>query len=326
MSEGQVKGEGRKWWWNVARVVISLGVLALVLVTIGFEEIVDTLAHAAPGPFLAALLLFVVGVVVRAARWRALLVALDVDVPFRRLVYWYFSGSFFNVFLPTGFGGDVVRVLELAQEAQATAAAGTVFVDRMTGLLVLFAMALLALPFSGGLLPVEVRLAVGLLAAGGLTAGGLILQGGVLRCLGRWLPGPLSLDGEGVLARAYSAITACGWRAVGGALFFSLVFNILLILINYLAAVAIGMRISIFYFMLFVPVLSVTLMLPISIGGLGVREGMAVLLFTQVGVDEPTAAAASLAVYAISAMTGLFGGLLYLLQSIRSLRRKPPDD
>ncbi len=312
----------RKRWWTVGRIFISLGLLTFVLLVVGPEKLGNVVSTASPGPFLAGLLLFVVGVVVRAARWRALLAALGIRLPFRRLVYLYFSGSFFNAFLPTGFGGDVVRVLELAQETQTSAAIGTVLVDRMTGLLVLFGMALATLPFVGDLLPWQVRWAVGGLAGGGLAAGGLLLQGRWLRRWGGWLPGPLSLTGEGILARTYDAVTACGWRAVGTAMGISLLFNTLLILINYLAARAVGMNLGLVYFFVIVPVLSVTLMLPISVGGLGVREGLAVLLFTQAGVDQATAAAASLAVYGISAITGLFGGLLYLVQSLRDLREK----
>jgi uncharacterized membrane protein YbhN (UPF0104 family) len=299
--------------------VISLGLLLFVILKIGLGDILGVLRTASLGPLVVAFVLFILGVIVRAARWRALLVALDIDVPFRRLIYLYFSGSFFNVFLPTGFGGDVVRVLELAQETQATAALGTVIVDRMTGLLVLLVMALGALPFGGAFLPLEVRWIVIVLAVGGLAAGGLVLEGRVLRRLGGWLPGPLSLTGEGALARAYAAVTACGWRAVGQALGYSLLFNSLLIGINYLAAVAVGMELDLIYFLFLVPVLSTTLMLPISIGGLGVRDTAAVLLFTQVGADQAVAAASSLAVYGISALTGLFGGVLYLVQSTRSL-------
>lgn len=315
-----------KRWWGVVRLLVSLGLLVFVLLTIGLERIGRSLLQADLGPFLLAFVLFFSGVVVRAARWRALLVTLDIQVPFGRLVYLYFVGSFFNAFLPTGFGGDVVRVLELSQDTQGTAAAGTVFVDRMTGLLVLFGMALLALPFSGDLVPVQVRLAVGLLSFGGLLTGGLILQGRWLRRLGGWLPGPLALSGQGVVARVYQAVTACGQRAVGKALAISLIFNILLVLLNYLAAHAVGMRLALPYFMLFVPVLSITLMLPVSVGGLGVREGMAVVLFTQAGVNEAVAAAASLAVYAISTTTGLFGGLLYLIQNTRALREAKDDE
>jgi uncharacterized membrane protein YbhN (UPF0104 family) len=316
----------RKRWWTIARLFISLGLLTFVLLTIGLERIGRTLLHADTGPLLIAFGLYVAGVVVRAIRWRALVLALDLHVPLGRLVYLYFVGTFFNTFLPTGFGGDVVRVLELAQEAQTAVVLGTVVVDRLTGLLVLFAMALLALPFTVGLLPLNIWLPIAALAATGLVAGGLVLQGAWLRRLGRWLPGPLSLAGPGPLARAYDAVTACGWRAVLAALFYSFIFNSLLVLLNYLAARAVGMRLSLTYFLVFVPVLSLALMVPISFGGLGVREGVAVLLFTQVGVDEALAVAFSLAVYAIARLTGLFGGLLYALQSIRGLRRPAQDE
>jgi uncharacterized membrane protein YbhN (UPF0104 family) len=316
----------RKRWWTIARLFISLGLLTFVLLTIGLERIGRTLLQADTGPLLIAFGLFVAGVVVRAVRWRALVLALDLHVPLGRLVYLYFVGTFFNTFLPTGFGGDVVRVVELSQEAQTTVVLGTVVLDRLTGLLVLFVMALLALPFTVGLLPLKIWLTIGALAAAGLVAGGLVLQGTWLRRLGRWLPGPLSLTGAGPLARAYDAVTACGWRAVATALFYSFIFNSLLVLLNYLAARAVGIHLSLTYFLVFVPVLSLALTVPISFGGLGVREGVAVLLFTQVGVDEALAVAFSLAVYAIARITGLFGGLLYALQSIRGLRRTAKDE
>ncbi len=311
----------RKRWWTMARLVISLGLLSFVLLTIGLERIGRILLEAEPGPLLIAFALFITGLIVRALRWRALLVGLGLRVPLGKLIYLYFASTFFSTFLPTAFGGDVVRVMELSQEAQTAAAFGTVLVDRLTGLLALFAMALLALPFGMGLLPQEVWLPIGALAASGLIVGGLILHGRWLRRLGRWLPGPLALTGDRPLARAYDAVTACGWRAVGQALFMSFIFNTLLVVENYSAAQAVGVRLSLTHYFIFVPVLSLTLMLPISIGGLGVREGMAVVLFTQVGVDEALAVAFSLAIYAIARVTGLFGGLIYLLQSIRVLRQ-----
>jgi uncharacterized membrane protein YbhN (UPF0104 family) len=310
----------RKRRWVTARVLISVGLLTFVLYTIGLDRIGRSLLQADPIPLLIALALFVVGVVVRAIRWRTLLAALDLQIPLGRLVNLYFAGAFFNAFLPTGFGGDVVRALELSQEVQSTAVFGTVVLDRLSGLIVLFAMALVALPFGRHLLPFETWLTIGALAVVGLLACGLILEGRWLRRLGRWLPGPLSLTGQGVLARAYDAVTACGRDALGRALFISLLFNMTLLLQNYLVGLAVGMRLGLTYFMIFVPVLALALTLPISLGGLGVREGVAVLLFTQVGVNQAVAVAFSLTVYAIARIASLFGGLLYTLQSLRGLR------
>ena len=314
-----------KRWQAVVRVLISVGLLAFVFSTIGLDRIWHILVSAEPAPLLIALGLAILGIVVRAMRWRVLLEALDLHIPLGRLTYIYFVGAFFNTFLPTGFGGDVVRVLELSQDTQATVALGTVVVDRLTGLLMLFALALVALPFTFELLPLRVWLAISVIATSGLFAGLLILQGGWLRRLGHWLPGPLSLTGEGPLARAYAAITACGWQAVSKALFISLIFNLLLVLQNFLIARAVGMDLGIAYFFVFVPLLSLTLMLPISIGGLGLREGVAVLLFTQVGIDEAVAVAYSLSVWATTRVAGLMGGVLLLGRSITGLRHPPHD-
>jgi uncharacterized membrane protein YbhN (UPF0104 family) len=192
--------------------------------------------------------------------------------------------------------------------------------------LVLFAMALLALPFTFGLLPLEVWVAISVVAVAGLVTGALVLQGRWLRKLSRWLPGPLSLTGEGVLARVYDAVTACGWRAIGTALLISVIFNTLLVVENYLVALAVGMNLSLAYFFVFVPLLSLTLMLPISLGGLGVREGAAVLLFTQVGVDEAVAVAYSLGVYAIARITGLIGGGFFVIQSAVGMRQQVAEE
>jgi hypothetical protein len=64
------------------------------------------------------------------------------------------------------------------------------------------------------------------------------------------------------------------------------------------------------------------LLLPISVSGLGVREGIYVLLFAQVGVGQEQALAFSFAYYSIDLFAGLLGGLIYLLASLGRLRRR----
>jgi hypothetical protein len=88
---------------------------------------------------------------------------------------------------------------------------------------------------------------------------------------------------------------------------------------NYLVALALGIRISLFYFLVFIPIISFLLALPISFSGLGVREGGYVLLFGQAGVPPSLAFAMSLCVYAIAVATGLIGGVLYMLEGFRGL-------
>ncbi len=312
----------RKKWLNLARVLISAGALGFLLWKIGLSQTLAVLRAADLRLLLAAFVLFLLSLVIRAARWAVLLRALGLQVPFWRLAYLYFVGAFFNSFLPTGFGGDVVRALELTQDTPTPAAVGTVLVDRMTGLLVLMAMGLAALPFSASLLvPWLTWLLVGV-AGGGLLAGGLLLEGRLLRRATGWLPEKLSLAGSGPLGRLYAAITGCGWRAVGQALGISLVFNLMNILINFLCGRAVGIGLSLGYFFITAPLISISLMIPISVGGVGVRDWTVVALFNPAGIDSNTAAGMSLSIYAVSAAAGLMGGLMYGVQALREMRRR----
>jgi len=319
MKETSVR---RKGWINGVRILVSLGALAFLLWKIGLGETVAVLRAADPRPLGVAFGLFLVSLVIRAGRWAVLLRALGLRVPFGRLVYLYFVGAFFNSFLPSGFGGDVVRALELTQDTPTTAAVGTVLVDRMTGLLVLLALGLGALPFSvTRLAPWLVWSLVGV-AGGGLLAGGLLLEGRLLRRVTAWLPERFSLSGSGFLGRLYAAVTGCGRRAIGQALAVSLLFNLVNILINFLCGRAVGIDLGLGYFFITAPLISISLMVPISVGGVGIRDWTVVALFGPAGVDSNTAASMSLSIYAVSAAAGLVGGAMYAVQGLRGVRRR----
>jgi uncharacterized membrane protein YbhN (UPF0104 family) len=314
----------KKQWSNVLRVLISVAALGFLLWQIGLGETMAVLRSADLSLLLAAFLLFLVSLVVRAGRWAVLLRALELRVSFRRLVYLYFIGTFYNSFLPSGFGGDVARAVELTQDTPPPAAVGTVLVDRMTGLLVLLVIGLLALPFSIASLPLWLVWLLILVAGGGLVAGALILEGRLLLRVTTWLPDRLSLAGSGTLGRIYAAVSGCGWRAIGQALAISLIFNLINILINFLCGRAVGIDLSLGYFFVTAPLISISLMVPVSIGGIGIRDWVVVALFDPVGVSSNTAASMSLSLYAVSAAAGLVGGLLYGIQGLREMRQKRP--
>ncbi len=314
----------KKRGMNVLRVLVSAGALAFLFWKIGLGETLAVLRQADLCYLLAAFLLFVISLVIRACRWFVLLRGLALGVPFGRLVHLYFVGAFFNAFLPTGFGGDVVRALELSGDTNTSAAVGTVLLDRMSGLLVLFAMGLITLPFTFTRLePWLAGLLVGI-AGGGLLAGALVLEGRFLRRVTGRLPSVLSLRGEGFLAQVYAAVTGCGRRAVLEALGVSLVFNVVNVLVNWLCGLAVGIPQGPGFYFIVTPLISVTLLVPVSISGLGVRDWVAVALFSSVGVDANTAAAMSLSIYLVSAAAGLVGGVVYGIEGLRGLRGREP--
>lgn len=314
----------KKRGMNVLRVLVSAGALAFLFWKIGLGETLAVLGQADLCYLLAAFLLFVISLVIRTCRWFVLLRGLALGVPFGRLVHLYFVGAFFNAFLPTGFGGDVVRALELSGDTNTSAAVGTVLLDRMSGLFVLFAMGLIALPITFTRLePWLAGLLVGI-AGGGLLAGALVLEGRFLRRVTGRLPSVFSLRGAGFLAQVYAAVTGCGRRAVLEALGVSLVFNVVNVLINWLCGLAVGIPQGPGFYFIVTPLISVTLLVPVSISGLGVRDWVAVALFGSVGVDANTAAAMSLSIYLVSAAAGLVGGMLYGIEGLRGLREREP--
>ena len=307
---------------NFARILISVGLMAWVISRAGLDKLLANIRTADVRPYALAIGLALVGILLRAVRWQILLNAVNAKVPFRRLVYLYFVGAFFNAFLPTGFGGDVVRVLEFGKGATSAQAAGTAVVDRLTGFIVLFWLALIALPIGANLLPPATTLLIALLAGGVTLGSALLFEGRLLRWITARFPRSLSLAGDAWLGRTYGVITACGWRAITGALGVSAVFNIMMNAAGLLVARAFRMDVSVWTLFLFVPVATAALLVPISISGLGVREGIFVTLFAQVGVAGSQAVAFSLTWYSLDFAMALVGGVIYFAAGVMGLREK----
>jgi len=308
---------------NVLKIAVTLGLLLVVALTLDLGQVWEALKTARWGDLAIALVLYQVGIVVRAYRWQALLRAHGVEAPIARLTHLYYVGTFFNSFLPSGFGGDVVRMVELAQYgADGPLAISTVLVDRIMGLIVLFAMALVALPFSWQLVPPAVSLALLALIAVLGVAIGLFLNRPLVEGLSRRVRPLGKLMAHPKVAALYGSFHHYDRKALGRAGAASLVFNLSLIVVQIYLGRAVGVFLSPGYFFLFVPIISSLLTLPISIGGFGVREGGYVVLFGQAGVAAPQAVAMSLLFYAVNAVTGLVGGALYLIQGATGLRRR----
>ncbi|MGC9398893.1 MAG: lysylphosphatidylglycerol synthase transmembrane domain-containing protein [Anaerolineae bacterium] len=317
MAELTAPGANRRWL-TALKVGVSGGLLFYLLrYQVDLAQLWATLRGARWEYLLIAGLLIVLGTALRAVRWQALLQALEMEVLLRRLIYLYFVGAFFNIFLPSGLGGDAVRMAELTQSTQrGPEAVGTTLVDRAMGLWVLFALALVALPFSGGLLPPGWTPVIGAIAAVGVVGGWVVVTSPLLPWLGRRVKWP----GREKVERFAHAVAELGYPALARASLVSLVFDLLLIAFNVLVAAALGVRQPLGVFLLFTPLISFSLALPISVGGLGVREQTYVLLFGAVGVPETTAVAMSLLNYTLShVIVGLLGGLLYAVSNAKEL-------
>jgi hypothetical protein len=307
---------------GVVQIAISVALLTIILRQVNWVEVRDALRRIELGWLALAWGMFILGVIVRAARWQTLLNALGVRRSLRELSAWYFVGGFFNVVLPTGFGGDAVRVAELAQDTQRLdLAVNSVFVDRYLGLMVLLAMGLLGALAAPSVAPAAV---VWLTAA--LFLAGLIAA--VALAMPWWdeLAARPGLLGKTVsflrLPPLARAVRPYDQRTLGRALALSLVFNFLQVGWNVAIARGLGIQAPLMSFFIFVPLTAVALLLP-AFGGLGIREMTYAGLFGSISVPQAQAVALSLGVYAITVATGLLGGLIYLFGGIRRARAKP---
>ncbi len=310
---------GRRRLRGLIQIAISVILLALIFRQVHWLEIWDTLRHIHLLWLLLAWVIFLLGIVVRAARWGTLLDALGIHRPLRELAAWYFVGGFFNVILPTGFGGDAVRVAEVAQDTKRLGATlNSVIVDRYLGIIVLLGMGLATAVIWPGAAPIGVVALMAVLFGGGLLAAWV---------LGRPWWGVLGQRGDlvGRAVRALrlpalaEAIASYDRRAIARGLAISLLFNFLQIGWNVAIARGLGISLPLTTFLVFVPLTAVALLLP-AFGGLGVRELTYVGLFGSAGLPAATAMALSLGVYIITVATGLVGGVMYLAAGLHRAR------
>jgi len=317
----QVENKTQSRWINLFKIAVSLVGVLIIVLTQDLGEALRLLSELNWLPFLAALLLFILGVPVRSYRWGTLVWSLGVKVGWWRLVGLYFVGSFFNMFLPTGVGGDAVKMYELSRDDHKVAEAiSSVLVDRFLGLFMLFAMALLALVLGQELVPPEVRLVIALVFVLSVVAVALLFQRTWIESLAKGLGLDRLLGRFKILRELYQSLHVYSKAALLRASMASVAFNLMLIVGYYFLGVAVGIDLSLWHYFLFVPVISAVLLIP-SVGGFGIREGTTVLLFNQVGVGEAQALALALAYDLTLLVVGFIGASVYIVQGLREARQ-----
>jgi uncharacterized membrane protein YbhN (UPF0104 family) len=315
---------------GILQVLLSLTLLFLLLNSVGFKEVLGTLVNINPAWYLLAFGIFLLNIVIRSYRWTILLHSLNSRPPFRRLLYLYFLGFFANNFIPTGFGGDVVKVVSLRQRyGRGTEALSSVIMDRLTGLLGTSIIALVALTWNTFNQTTAIDLPIGLWLAifaisFGIPAGFLLIRWtDLVGIMTARFPAIGQLPLYDRFARLVDTVHRYPFPTLLKALLISLPFTINLVLIQYSISRALGVEVPPILFPLFVPLISLINLLPFGFNGLGVREGVYLFLFVPAGVAPEEAIAMSLAYYFLRFGSGLVGGLLYAVSSVSKLIRSP---
>jgi uncharacterized membrane protein YbhN (UPF0104 family) len=108
--------------------------------------------------------------------------------------------------------------------------------------------------------------------------------------------------------------------AIGRSYLVSFLFNFTLVLMYACIGWSLGAQVTLAQFAITVPITSLFLILPISVGGLGVREWSFKLLYQPIGVTAPMAVVMSLLVYLVgNIVPGIIGGVIYLIRGTRGV-------
>jgi glycosyltransferase 2 family protein len=315
-----------KAWQFGLKLIVSIGLLTLLLSRTDLQAIGSLFRSLHIPIFFGSILLYLLTQLLSTIRWRCLLRAEKIDLPFRRLILLYFEGMFFNLMLPTAIGGDLVRgyqVSRLTERREASLA--SILVERLSGFAALAIIACIAIipAYTHVNDPLVIWLTAGS-AAGMVALIASLLSDRLQALFFRLLHGVGLGRFHETVHRLYEAVQRY-WThrsVLLLALGLSLVLQSLFITIVYLISQALNLPVPFRYFFLFVPLISVISMLPISIAGLGLRDGSAVYLFTKVGLDAAGALSLSLLWFAMTALCSGLGGIVFLVgHSQRQLDR-----
>jgi uncharacterized membrane protein YbhN (UPF0104 family) len=294
----------------LARIAVSGAILAVIVPRIHLGTIAWTPASTA---WLAAAgVLILAGIGISALRWQRVAAALGVPGRLTTMFGWYLAGYFVGSFLPSTVGGDVLRVARLSSSSGDTPASfASVVLERMTGWLVLPLLTLAGFLVNPGLLHLAGpgdRLAL-LLALG--TLGALVV---VVVLAGHPRLGGRLAGREGwtrFLGAVHLGLDRLR-RSPGRAaevVAVSVAYQVSVVIAVFLAAKALGLTVSFTAFLTFFPMVAVAQLLPVTVGGIGVREGALVIFLahSHLGATTTQAATLGLVFYGMNLLVSLLG-------------------
>jgi uncharacterized membrane protein YbhN (UPF0104 family) len=290
----------------VVRLVVMVGLFVWLATRIEWPLLRDTLAAIDLRLAAAGLLVMWAGLWIAVLRWRLILVSMRSQLTLGETARVFGSGLFLSLFLPTGVGGDFYRLARAAGGGFGVPrAAVSLLLERGVGFL---ALLMLIAPIVALHERTRDLLPLALLLGGGAVAMliGFFLWGAPIS---RW-----------IAARAPALAPALGgdaWdtmaRSAPKVFAISLLNHLSTIGANWLFALALGLPLSAWDAMALVPLIVLAGQIPISPGGLGVREAAFVYFYGRIGILSESALAAGLVWLAALYLTGAIGGVLFLL-------------
>lgn len=304
----------------VVRVVVSVGLLAILMTRVDRVALWDSVRQASVPWLVVALGIYFAHIVTGAWRWHLLLGAQNVRVRRRELLSSLLVSYFFNNFLPSNIGGDVIRIRDTARPAQSrTIATLVILADRVLGVIGLFLVAAIAstvafeMRGSAGA-PILPRWLWALLLVGTVAVAPALVSPALM---GRLLAPLTRVHPEWVGSRIDTLMaTLQRFReqpAILATCFTGAVLVQTLLVSYYLAVVyALNLPVTVWDLAVIVPLSLVVQMLPVSVNGFGLREATFSLYFARLGLPVHQGVLLSLVAAGLAMLFSLSGAAVYM--------------
>jgi uncharacterized protein (TIRG00374 family) len=313
---------------NLKKILITLVQAAVTMLLLWWifhdpskrAQMVAALGKADPRWLVPAFACFGLVLVCSAFRWQLLMRVQGISLGWFRVWQLVMIGMFYNLFLPGGTGGDLVKIFYAVREAPESKSAVflSVVVDRIAGMFALIIVSTgVFLCFFHELtsLPMVRAFTVAVAAIFGAVLF-LVVLGIVVDRFHLAAKIPARMPGHAAIldtARAF-AVYARDWKAVAAAVLISLPLNLFIFGGAILAAAAFPGNPGPAAMTSVIPVVNTISSLPISLAGIGVREKLfASMLHSLYGTPEDLGVLISITGFAIIAVWGLLGGVVSIL-------------
>lgn len=291
----------------LGKLLISFGLIYFLISKIGGRIIIDNVSRLNPLIFITACGAYLFMIWLSSVRWNLLI---PHKIKISKLFSIYITGSFFNTYMPGIIGGDAVKAYYLSKELRSSGAEelrdnelsiaiASVFMDRYIGFTAILFISMAAFPLAFAYLegtPVRWLMPIVLLI---FTGGSVVIF--KFRIGERFK----------FLFRVYEYFHFYSKKrdALLKAFIYSLILQGLNIIVVYFLSQGLSMKISFFHIVVFLPIIILISFIPISISGIGLREGAFVILLGTVGVSPEMSVALSLVwflSYVTASLVGLF--------------------
>lgn len=294
------------------KLLITTALLIFLFYKVPVEEVFNIVRNIEIKNFYLSIILFFLYYAFFSIRWKYLLCSQKIEISLLQSYLFIHIAFFFNNFLPSGLGMDVVRSGYAGGRKNFEKALGASLMERVLGMIGMMFIGVLAIfPIRSEFIYLAIFYVFLIVLIFLLY---ILIFSLNLEWIKKKLISIKFLNLGESLRTFYHAIKIYGKKkkVVGIGIVYSLLVQITIILINFLLSKSLGINLPFISIIAYIPLITIISLIPVTINGLGMRESAYVFLFSYYGIAREQALSLSLLFFATSVIASLVGGFLFI--------------